>query len=143
MTRIPEDFRRVLENQIDNILKRHLSSITPLASWLFRKVFDAELISVQGAEIHKHNDYRRVAADPLAYGETDIEVIAMLNSFTLGKFRAGLLIENKVDANQMEKQGLRYSARGLYRKTAGDWDDFRCVLLFIFTLTANICATTS
>ena len=95
---------------------------------VFRNVFDAEPVSIQAVEIHKHNNYRKVSGDQLAYGETDIEVIAVLQS-PFGNFRAGLLIENKVDASQMENQGLRYRARGAYRKGAGDWDDFRCVLL--------------
>jgi hypothetical protein len=56
---IPEQYKRVLEDKIDRLFERHLSSDTALASWLFRKVFGGKLMSIHSTELHQYKDYRK------------------------------------------------------------------------------------
>jgi hypothetical protein len=130
MSDIPEAYQRIRESRVESIIKKHVSIISEVSSWLFGVAFrDATLRSVHYAELHVDRDHRRDSGDDLAYGETGIEVVATIDfPYEIG-ICAALLIETKVDARQMEKQGLRYRARATYRKQRGSWKDFRCVLV--------------
>ena len=130
MSDIPEAYLRVRERRVEKIVKRHLSTVSSLSSWLIGELFTAaELNSIESAELHVDLDHRAESGDPLAYGETDIEIIATVMLPNNRILRVGLLIEMKVDARQMEKQGLRYRARAAYRKQIGSWDAFQCILV--------------
>lgn len=130
MSDIPEAYLRVRERRIEKIVKQYLSTVSPLSSWLIGELFPAaEPNSIESAELHVDLDHRAESGDPLAYGETDIEIIATVMLPTNRILRVGLLIEMKVDARQMEKQGLRYRARAAYRKQTGSWDAFQCILV--------------
>lgn len=129
MIDIPEPYRRILESRVDSILHQYLSFSSPLAHWLFKEVFPRNsLLSIESAQRHVYRDHRRDFENPLAFGETDIEIIAALESPQGHVTRTGLLIETKVDARQMPDQGLRYRARAQHRAQAGNWHQFRCVL---------------
>lgn len=129
MATIPEEFKRVVEAEVDKILERHLTSSTPLASWIFRKAFvGSALVSVQRVRLHRHKDYRKRTGNSLAHGETDVEVVATIER-EQKQHRVAILIENKVDAGQMPDQGLRYQARANCERDAGSWTEFRCLLI--------------
>lgn len=130
MNEIPREFRRITEEQIDAILHRHLSSKSGLTMWLCRALFPGtKLVCVEHAELGTGRDYRIAAGNPLAYGQTDIELIAQLRGLD-GKLQtAAVLIENKVDARQSDNQGTRYHARAEYRRNLGAWDLFKCILI--------------
>jgi hypothetical protein len=114
VNQIPREFRRVLEQDIDAVLCRYLSSSTEVAFWLFRALFPAcKLVSIEGAVRGAGEDHRSEAGNPLAYGQTDIEVIAKIRMGDGEILQAAALIENKVDARQGRQQGLRYRARGV------------------------------
>src|SRR3712207_1561950 len=88
MAHIPEDYKRITEERVDAILKRHLSSPTEMATWLFGKAFPrCTLLSVQSAALHQDRDHRAASGDPLAYGETDVEVIATVSFQYIGEVR--------------------------------------------------------
>jgi hypothetical protein len=130
MAEIPDEFRRVLEKRIDEILQRHLSAPSHTARVLFSEMFGScDLRSIERARLPQYCDYREDSGDPLAHGQTDIEVVAHAIAGGHQEQRLALLIENKVDSGQMAKQGLRYRARAQYRQQLGDWDDFRCALI--------------
>jgi len=130
MAQIPPDFRRITEDRIDAIFFRHLSSRTGLAIWLFGKAFtDCKLISVDSSALRKDHDHRRASGNPLAFGETDVEVIATIKLSNGNTARVGLLIEDKIDARQGENQGPRYRARSEFRQQTGSWDEFKCILV--------------
>jgi hypothetical protein len=130
MPEIPEEYQRVREHQVEAIVYKHLSNLSSLSNFFFAEAYPcATLLSVISARIHVDRNHVKVSGDPLAFGETDIEVIAKIDRAAGGPTRVGLLIEIKVDARQTEDQGLRYRARALHRQTAGSWDDFRCVLV--------------
>jgi hypothetical protein len=118
------------ERKVDRIIYRHLSSRTGLAVWLFEKAFaNCKLITVDSSELGKPRNHRNASENPMAYGQTDVEVVAT-TSMPNGKTkRVGLLIENKVDARQGENQGLRYRARAEFRQEKRCWEEFRCVLV--------------
>jgi hypothetical protein len=114
---------------VDRILDKHLSFPTPLARWLFKKAFDEDcLLSIESVQLNKHKDFRKVAGNTMAYGETDVEIVG---SISRGKEpqQVAILIENKVDADQMPNQGLRYQARAECENQAGSWSDSRCLLV--------------
>lgn len=128
---IPEEYRRVLEDRVDAIMERHSSSIHGLTSWLFGIAFgDRRLLAIESARRPKYQDFRALSGDELAHGQTDVEVVARLETLESRQIsRTALLIEDKVDAREMPKQGLRYQARARYQRSIGSWHDFACVLL--------------
>ncbi|WP_143749630.1 hypothetical protein [Mesorhizobium sp. WSM3879] len=129
MSIILEPFRRVLESRVEGIILRHLSHVSPLTRLFIQEAFPgAEALAIESAIPHVHRDHRRAGGNPLAYGETDIEVIASVEMRDGTTPRVGLLIEAKVDARQMDQQGPRYKARAEYRQASASWDAFRCIL---------------
>ncbi len=130
MTDIPESHRRILENQIDQITRDRLSTVSPVSRWMFRQAFpQADLLSIDGASRHVDRNHTRHAQNSLAFGETDVEVVATLSLHNNKNVRCALLIETKVDARQTENQGLRYQARAAFRQSITSWELFSCVLL--------------
>ncbi len=130
MTVIPEAYQRILEHRVESIVARQLSSIGPMARWLFYIAFSSDQLSmIESVTTHVDRDHRPDSGDPLAYGETDIEVIGRIPLAGASAKKVGLLVEMKVDARQGKNQGLRYQARALHRQRSGCWDDFRCVLV--------------
>ncbi len=128
MPEIREEYQRVREHQVEAIVHKHLSNLSSLSNFFFAEAYPrATLLSVISTQIHVDRNHVKASGDPLAFGETDIEIVAEID--VEGATRVGLLVEIKVDAPQMESQGLRYGARALHRQTAGSWKDFRCVLV--------------
>jgi hypothetical protein len=107
-----------------------MSTVSPLSRSLFQEFFPgSDLVEIDEATLHVDRDHRSASGDPLAYGETDIEVIATCNTPERVTACLALLIETKVDARQTENQGPRYRARAEYRKKTGSWDDYKSVLV--------------
>jgi hypothetical protein len=123
--------RRILEAEIDQLLARQLRANPVFAYFLFSRSFASEPLSVDVVKVktNVHVDRRQISNNPLAYGENDVEVIAEVTEKDGNKRRLALLIENKISAQLMEDQGLRYGVRGLDRAHAGDWADYRCMLV--------------
>ena len=130
-SRISQDYRRVLEDRVDSILERRLLAGDSLARWLVGRAFgpESELIAVERVCLHEHSNHTKESGDPLAWGETDVQLVARCNLPALTGARLALFIENKVDAKQMEKQGLRCRARGAHGVKTGSWSHVRSVLL--------------
>src|SRR5260370_13087952 len=130
MADVPEAYQRIRESRVESIIKKHLAVVSPLSRFLFEETFpEANLVAVSEAKLHVDRDHRNASGDPLAYGETDIEITAVCDFQARANVRLALVIETKVDARQAEYQGLRYRARAEYRKQIGSWDDFRSVLV--------------
>jgi hypothetical protein len=130
MPEIPEQYQRIREHQVEAIINRHLSGLSPLSRFFFAEAYPfAKLSSIISTQIHVDRNHVHVSGDVLAFGETDIEVIAEIDSAAGETARVALLIEIKIDARQTENQGLRYRARALHRQSVGSWKDFRCVLV--------------
>lgn len=123
--------RRILEAEIDQLLARQLRENPQFAFFFFSQSFGFEPLSVEVVklETNVHVDRRRISNNLLAYGENDVEVIAEVTKLDGTILQLALLIENKISAPLMEDQGLRYGVRGLDRAHAGDWLDYRCVLV--------------
>lgn len=130
MQTIPEEYRRVLEARVDAIVVKHSSSVNALTSWMFEIAFGGcKLLSIEGARPLKLVDHRASSGDILAYGQTDVEVVASLETPDGQRTKAALLIEDKVDAREMTKQGLRYQARARHELLIGSWQTYACVLI--------------
>jgi hypothetical protein len=130
MSIIPEEYRRVLEERVDATMVRHSSSVDGFTSWLFGIAFGGrKLLAVESVTAHKHRDFRVLSGDKLAYGETDIELVARLETPDGRQITSALLIEDKVDAREMPAQGLRYQARARHERSIGSWQEYACVLL--------------
>lgn len=130
MPTIPAEYRRVLEGRVDEIMVRHSSSVGGLTSWFFGIAFvGRKLLVIESLIAHKHRDFRALSGDKLAYGETDIELVAKLETADGRQTRSALLIEDKVDAREMQAQGRRYQARAQHERSIGSWQDYACVLL--------------
>ena len=129
MSEIPKEYRRILEQDVDNILRKHLSSFNSFSCWFFSKVFSGGcLLSITSVKLNVEKDFRKAYDNPMAYGETDVEVIGIISQVQISR-RVAILIEDKVDADQMPYQGLRYKARAECDKQAGSWADYRCILI--------------
>ena len=101
-----------------------------MRSCLFKRCFGTcRLVRIDSALLHQDRNHTGACGDVLAFGETDIEVIATLELPDKGETRVALLVEDKVDARQAEDQGQRYQARARYRQTLEEWSDFRCILV--------------
>src|ERR1700692_2959568 len=99
MPEIPEEYQRVREHQVEAIVYKHLSNLSSLSNFFFAEAYPrATLLSVISDRIHVDRNHVKVSGDPLAFGETDIEVIAKIDPAGGGPTRVGLLIEIKVDA---------------------------------------------
>ena len=130
MAEIPDNYKRITEDRVDAILQRHLSSPTTLAHWFFGRAFPkCTLLSIESVSLHQYRDHSVASGDPLAFGETDVEVIATVRFRDRGEVRVGLLLEDKVDAPQADNQGPRYQARARYRREIGSWQEFECILV--------------
>ena len=126
---VPQEFKRIVEDETDRLFGRHLSMPTALSSWLFGRVFPGCRVElIESVELHQHRDYRRQCDDRLAFGETDIRTIATVIRKGVRE-RLAILIENKVDAGQMPEQGKRYQARGKFEKVSQGWHDYACILV--------------
>jgi hypothetical protein len=120
---------RIREDPVDRILVRQLPGSAGLASWLIGRAFGdgAELLSVERVFRGKYENHSD-SGDELARGQIDVVFLANV-ALEGNKSRVALLIENKVDAKQMEKQGLRYRALGGHGKGHKRWNEFRCALV--------------
>ena len=127
---IPAEYQRIREDRVERIIKEHMSKVSPVSRFLFDEAFPgAELVTITDAELHVLRDHRNESGNPLAYGETDIEIIGACKLLGRQDLRLALLMEMKVDAPQTENQGLRYRARANFRKQVGSWDQFICILV--------------
>lgn len=120
---------RVLESDIDSIFEKHFSKVGALSIWLFSKFYgDHCKLSSSLAKKNVHNNFTLLSGDSLAYGETDVEVLGVLEGAAQIKHHA-ILIENKVDSDQMPNQGLRYQARARFMVNSGKWQKSSCILV--------------
>jgi hypothetical protein len=130
MTDIPETYRRIREERVEGIVEKHMKVGGAISEWVFAAAFpDRPFLAVDRTHLHVFRDHRQASCDPLAFGETDIEVVGRLAGENGETPTVGLLIEMKVDSRQMEKQGLRYAARASYRRRQGSWSEVRCMLV--------------
>lgn len=138
MPKIPDEYKRVVEDQIDALFEKHFKEKSDLAKFLLADAFPGAVIeSIDSVHLHVHRDHRKVSFDPLAYGETDVEIVATLAPASSSTQQVSLLMENKVDAGQMPQQGKRYQARAKYRKSIGDWSAHYCLLVAPRAYVAN------
>lgn len=130
MTDIPEEFRRIQEEQVEDIVHKRLKEDPSFREWIVATSFPGrQIIAIEHVCRHVNRDHRAASGDPLSFGETDIEAVVRLRGEGSATMSAGLLIEMKVDSPQMENQGLRYAARASFRQREGSWEEFRCVLV--------------
>lgn len=129
MSEIPSEFKRIVEADIDKIFEQRLSEISSFTDWFFTTAYGTSCEVIEAsAKKNVHNDFRVASGDSFAYGETDVEAQGLIGNGTKRK-PAALLIENKVDSDQMPKQGLRYQARAQHQIRKRKWSDSRCVLV--------------
>lgn len=130
MNQIPQEFRRITEDKIDLIIRKHLASDTIFAKRLFQTIFEgSKLLSIDKSELGSDRNHRAESGNLLAYGQTDVEIVAQIKMPDGCVSKVAALIENKIDARQGDQQGLRYRARAEYRQSNGDWEAFKCILM--------------
>jgi hypothetical protein len=56
----------------------------------------SELLRIERITLHRFQDFTTSSGDPLAYGETDVEIVARVTTPARGEHRVGLLVEDKV-----------------------------------------------
>ncbi|MBQ7820842.1 MAG: PD-(D/E)XK nuclease family protein [Clostridia bacterium] len=107
-------FDKIEERDVDFIIMRAFVETSSLRALFLDKTkwSGASVVSIE----HSLTD--------LAYGESDITVIIKHDSK-----KYALLIENKIDADAMPEQCLRYNKRGEIGVSTGEYDDFAVFLI--------------
>ncbi|MBQ3084042.1 MAG: hypothetical protein IJC46_01135 [Clostridia bacterium] len=104
-------FKDVLERDMDLLILREFAENQQFAKWFISKTGQKAEVFCVAKIAHSLTD-----AD---LGESDMTVVLKTS-----KGKVGLLIEDKIDADAMPQQALRYMQRGEKGKRSGDYDDY-------------------
>lgn len=106
----------VTERDIDLLLHEEITVSPDFCLWILTRAGASTRSPSSSRVWHSVSDSE--------LGESDLLLLA-----TLDNKRVALLIENKVDAVPQPDQSARYKRRGQKGVAAGDWDQFRAVIV--------------